>query len=65
MVSACKGGSAKSITGMSPVYVDKSPLILSCSCYALLSLLPSVQEEVTQRRYNRENGRKSSPCRRC
>ena len=60
MVSACKGGSAKSITGMSPVYVDKSPLILSCSCYALLSLLPSIQEEVTQRRHNRENGRKSS-----
>lgn len=57
MVSACKGGSARSITGTQPEQIGmKSAKPWYTSCYAVLPILSPVQEEVTSRRHHRKNG---------
>src|SRR5690349_11855388 len=63
MISACKGGSAKSVTGtefLIGLFNTPSGLTL-CSGYAIFPLLAPVEEETAPRCNNRSYGCKPSP----
>lgn len=78
MISACKSGSAKSITGALELQSRGAALtpMLSAnnistaqtnhftSCNSIFPLLPPVKEEVSPRRHHRPHDRKSPPRRR-
>lgn len=53
MISACKGGSANKITGTDHLPLEDEFYVDLFSCFTVLSIQQTIEEEVSSRRHHR------------